>query len=364
MIDIFTKIVQMFTQHPDVSKMGFLSTFFRTTPDSFTDSEYVEYDIVRSGMEIAPVVRNLSTGSVTIVEDTFANKRMPFPVYALDAPAQIASLMQRMPGESAYQTARVNWLGRLAQKLVSLFAKMSRMIRFSIEEQASQVLQKGTLTLTDENGLATYELDFKPKATHFPTVAVSWSDPSADPIADIRNLSDVIHADGYCDISQLIFGRTAWDSFYRNTWVQDNLRQDYLGMGALNPALKGKGAKYMGYIEIGAYRYDLWIYNAIYTPWGTSDIKNYIDNDKVIFLPDQSALDFRRYFGGIPTIKTDPVFDPLFGNKINIDNEYDMRARVYFDEPRETYIGELKSRPFMCPVSIDRYGCLTTTADE
>ncbi len=78
MIEFFTKIVEMFEQQPDIAKMGFLSTFFKTTPDSFTDSEFVEYDVVRSGAEVAPVVRNLSTGAVTIVEDEFTNKRMPY----------------------------------------------------------------------------------------------------------------------------------------------------------------------------------------------------------------------------------------------------------------------------------------------
>jgi hypothetical protein len=323
MIDIFTKIVEMFKQEPDIKKMGFLSTFFRTTPDSFTDSEFVEYDIVRTGAAVAPAVRSLSTGAVTIVEDAFTNKRIPFPVYALDAPAQVASLMQRMPGESAYQTAKVNWLGRLAQKLVSLFGKMSRMIRFSIEEQASQVLQTGTITLTDENGIATYELDFKPKATHFPVTSTSWSDDTADPLSDIRNLADVIHADGFCDITQLVFGKNAWDAFYKNTWVQENVKQDNLGMGALNPVLKDKGAKFMGYIEDGAYRYELWIYNAIFTPWGTTEIRNFVDPDKVIFLPEINMLDFRRFFGGIPTIKQNGTlyFSP-FSVTVIIEKEF------------------------------------------
>ncbi|MDR2509246.1 MAG: major capsid protein [Spirochaetaceae bacterium] len=362
MIEIFTKIVEMFEQQPDITKMGFLSTFFKTTPDSFTDSEWVEYDIVRSGAEVAPVVRNLSTGAVTIVEDEFTNKRMPFPVYSLDAPAQLASLMQRMPGESAYQTGRVNWMGRLAQKLVSLFAKMSRMIRYSIELQASQVLQTGTLTLTDEDGNPTYELDFKPKATHFPTVTISWGDTGSDPLADIRALMSEIRKDGYADVKTLVFGETAWEKFYENSWVQENLKRDNLGMGALDPHLVDKGAGYMGYIFVGAYRLDLYVYDAFYTPWGTNEKRNYLDPAKVLFLPSLTQLDFRRFFGGIPAGKVDPVFDPLFGNKIPISNEYDFKARVYFDEKRDTYFGEIKSRPFMCPVSIDRYGCLTTVA--
>jgi hypothetical protein len=121
----------------------------------------------------------------------------------------------------------------------------------------------------------------------------------------------------------------------------------------------------MGYIHVGSYRYDLYLYNAIYTPWGETNPVHFVDDDKVIFLPDIDELDFRRVFGGIPNVKIDAVFDPIFGGKIPIGSEYDFRGRVYFDEKKETYIGEIKSRPASIPCSIDRYGCLTAiVADD
>jgi hypothetical protein len=359
MINILATIIALFNQEPDIKKMGFLSSFFKTPPDGFTDGEYVEYDITRTGMEIAPVVRNLFTGAVTIVEDTFTNKQIPFPVYALEAPANIAQLMTRLPGENAYLEEKVNWQGRLTRILMRHFTKMTRMIRFAIEEQAAQVLQKGTITLTDENGKAVYELDFKPKASHFPEAAVSWDDEGADPLGDISALADVIQADGYVDISTLVFGKAAWKAFYNNKEVREAVKADNLGMGALNPHLIGKGAKFMGYIEIGAYRFDLYLYNAIYTPWRSASPQNYIEPNNVIFLPDPDELDFRRLFGGVPDVKLDAVFDPIFGGKIPIDNEYDFRPHVYFDNKANTYIGEVRSRPALIPASIDRYGCLT-----
>ena len=248
MIEFLTSIIAMFNQEPDMKKMGFLSSFFKTPPNGFTDSEYMEYDIVRSGMEVAPVVRNLSTGAVTIVEDTFTNKNVPFPVYALDAPANVAQLMKRIAGENAYDV-KANWLGRLAEKMVRQFATMARMIRLSIEMQSAQVLQTGKLTLTDEEGVATYELDFKPKATHFPTTTTSWEDEKADILADIENLSDVIKEDGYCDVSTLIFGQRAWRAAYKNKEFREAIKVDNTGMGRLNPRLVGKGAKSMGYIH-------------------------------------------------------------------------------------------------------------------
>jgi hypothetical protein len=357
---LLTLIISLFNQEPDIKKMGFLSSFFKTPPDGFTDVEFLEYDILRSGMEAAPVVRNLSTGAVTIVEDTFTNKNIPFPVIALDSPVNIAKLMSRMPGENSYKEKedKVNWLGRLAAILVRAFTRMTNMIRYNIEMQAAQVLQTGKLSLTDENGFVTYEIDFKPKASHFPEVNVDWNDPNANVLGDIEQLSDVIHADGYVDITTLIFGKEAWAAAYKNKEFREAVKKDNLGMGDLNPHLVNKGGKFMGYIHIGAYRYDLYLYNAIYTPWKQTTPVHYVDPQKVIFLPDVEQLDLRRYFGGIPDVKVDPVFDPIFGGKIPVGSEYDFKARVYFDNPKNTYVGEIRSRPAHIPFSIDRFGCM------
>ena len=358
MPNFIVKIVELFNQKPDISKMGFLSSFFKVTADSFTDAEKFEYDFTRTGEDVAPVVRNLNTGAVLLAEDEFQNKSVPFPVYALAKPANIAQLMKRMPGENAY-AEKVNWFGKLAKILIDGFAKMTTMIRYSVELQAAQVLQTGKITLTDENGKATYELDLKPKASHFPTAAVAWGTSGATVQKDITALADVIRDDGFCDVSNLIFGKNAWEKFIADSSVQTALKQDGLRLGMLNPALKDKGGKYMGYIDIGANRYDLWVYNASYNEFGKTARIKYVDDNKVIFLPDVEDLDFRKMFGGIPTVKVDETFGQLFDGKIQIGNEFDFRPRVWWDDKNEAYIGEIKSRPLCWPFSIDRFGCLT-----
>jgi hypothetical protein len=67
-------------------------------------------------------------------------------------------------------------------------------------------------------------------------------------------------------------------------------------------------------------------------------------------------------FGGIPTVNQSLIFGEMFGGKIEIRGEYDFRIRVRYDEQRDTFIGEVKSRPVLLPISIDRYGCLETGA--
>jgi hypothetical protein len=362
MIDILTKVIALFNSQPDILKMGFLSSFFKVTQDSFTDSEFVDLDEIYEGEEIAPVVTDLSTGAVSLVEEKFVNRQIPFPVYAMKSPAQIAALMTRQPGESAYVTEKINWLARLAKIIVKKFARMTNMIRRSMEYQAAQVLQTGDIILTDEDGTNTFKLGLKTKNSHFPTVTTIWADiENADPLSDIDVLSDIIRDDGHVDIENLIFGKDAWINFIKNKWVQENLNKDVLATGLISPQIRNKGAKYMGYIDYGANHYYLWTYNARYNPFGSKTVEKYLDPNNVIFLPALEDIDFRRIFGGIPTVRADATFDQLFGaDKVQIGNEYDIRPRVFYSEDNEAYIAEIKSRPLMLPVSVNRYGCLKT----
>ena len=363
MPNFFIRILKWFNSQPDINRMGFLSSFFKVTPESFTDATEIEIDLSRSGEEIAPVVTNLSTGAVSIVEDAFDAAKVPFPVYALDKPVNISELMVRQPGENAYDDVKVDWLGHLANRLVIGFTKMTSMIKRSIELQAAQVLQTGTISLTNEKGDVAYTLDLKAKLTHFPTVTKSWGTSGDDPLADIASLADVIRADGYADVRNLIMDDKSFDNFLKNEKVLERLKTDGLRIGALNPGLVGKGAKYYGYIHVGSYLLDIWVYSATYNEFGSRKAKKYLEDNKVIFLPDLDALDFRRIFGGIPMVRPESstAFDQLFGaSKVTIEGEYDFKARVYWDEKPETYTGEIKSRPLCLPVSIDRFGCLTT----
>jgi hypothetical protein len=130
-------------------------------------------------------------------------------------------MLKRQPGETEYQNLG-NWLGKMMSLVMKAWAKMFQMIKYGIEVQASQILQTGTLSLTDDKGNTSYTLDYKPKATHFPTTAVSWSTiATATPLDDIDALADVIRDDGLVDVTNVIMGTTAYKNFIRNADVQN-----------------------------------------------------------------------------------------------------------------------------------------------
>lgn len=358
-MEFLTRVIAMFNSRPNINKMGFLSSFFKIQPDSFTDADDIEIDIVRSGEQVAPVVRSLDTGAIVVKQDYYTNKKVKFPVYALKTPVGIAELMKKQPGESAYVTAKVNWLGRLAAKLVQAFADHTTMMRYAMELQASQVLQTGTITLTDENGESVYILDFKPKATHFATVTTAWGTDTANPITDITTMIDVVRDDSMADVTDVIFGDNSWRNFIKNSEVKEYLKSDALALGALNPQIRDKGGKCMGYIDIGASRVFMWTYNGRYSTFGSNSKKRFLDNDKVIFIATADA-DLRRMFGGIPEAHMDESLKQILPPSVDIGSEYAFRPRVWFDNNTETYLGETKCRPLMDPVAIDTFACLTT----
>jgi len=355
------KVLKLFQSAPKIEKMGFLASFFKTEEEDFTDAEMVDIDIVRTDEDVAPVLKDYKTGAIAVADDIFTGKQIKPPIYSLERPVNIWDLMKRQPGENALAAEIGSWFGRLVAILKKAFLKQYDMIKRAIELQAAQILQTGQLSLLDDKGNTAYILDFQPKATHFPTVLNGWGGGSDDPLGDIESLADKIRDDGLVDVTTAIFGADAWNNFIKNTDVQAALKKDGLGLGALNPRLVDKGGKYMGYVEVGTYRIDCFVYNGRFKNFHDASNKYpFVDKDNVILLADIEDLDFRLVYGGVPTIGMDSPFKEIVPDVVRIDGTIEFHNRVYRDQKGDVYVGETKVRPICIPVSIDRFGCIDT----
>src|SRR5690606_3217177 len=119
-----------------------------------------------------------------------------------------------------------------------IFRRLERKIRRAIELMASQVLQTAELTLIDNTGASLYTLDFQGKATHFPTVSVSWSAGKAGgavPLLDVANLAQVVRRDGKRRPMQLVFGKTAWQHWSANEDVRGAFDVRRMELGEVAP---------------------------------------------------------------------------------------------------------------------------------
>ena len=356
------KLLRYFSSMPNISKMGFLSSFFVTTSEDITEAEYVSLDIERTDEDAAPVLRDISTGAIAISEDLYTNKTIKPPTYALERTLDVFKLLKRQPGDTEYERLG-QWLGKLMNRVVKAWNKMFQMIKYGIERQASQILQTGTLSLTDDKGNVAYTLDYKPKATHFPTVSTSWATfATATPLDDIDALADVIRDDGLVDVTNLIMGAGSFKNFLQCTQVKEmaDIRR-YENVVMINPRLANLGAKYQGTVSWSNYKYDIWTYNGRFKDFATGTKSKYIADDKVIFLPDMEDLDFRKVYGGVPQILNSMApFDQFMPQNITIDGVANFKARVYADQKADSITCEVKTRPILIPASIDRFGCLDT----
>ena len=164
-MDFLKRVLKMFTDDARMQKRGFFTTFFKTTEEDYTNAEFVEIDIERSGNKVAPVLKDHRTGGVIVDDDIFTEKRFKPPYSCLKQPVPLMDLMQRQPGERDDDATIGSWFARLVAKIKKALSKFHRMFKEQIELQCAQIMQTGIVQLSDENGNIVYDLDFKMKSS-------------------------------------------------------------------------------------------------------------------------------------------------------------------------------------------------------
>lgn len=339
----------------------FLTSFFTFRPENIKRGETVAYDVEREGRPVAVAVKRYRDGNKNDFT-LFTNKELTPASYNEEAPLNMASLNQTRPfGEDPFTaSSSISYTASMVAYITKVFAMLLDMIRRGVEIQASQILQTGQLSLTDKNGVAEFDLDFFPKATHFPTVGTLWSVGGADPLADIRSLADVIVADGRVTPSILIFGSQAWSEFSQNAIVTANLDNRRVNEGTINPGMASRGGVFKGTFATGVYNFEMWLYNGSFDEPNGGANTFYVDAEKVIMLSPETRLITAAL----------EVVDPLppnpqtaFMQPPQLDNfseGYSVKPKVYPTANGDAIIANLKSNILLIPVGIDEFGCLST----
>lgn len=349
--------VEMFTQTRAPNM--FLSRHFTLKRGGVYNGKKVAIDIVRNGEEVAIVVQACTGPNLNDI-DQFTTKEFEPPAYDEAFPLDVCELLDRMAGVDPFTAAYQGYAVALVDKLMSGFRLVNDKIVRGVELQASQILQTGMLSLTDENGAVRFTLDFSPKATHFPTVGTSWSDPGANPLGDLEALAKVIRADGKISPNRLIFGDVALNNAMLNDEFKARLDNRRFEVGEVAPRFAESGATFQGYIWIGNYRFEMWSYPDTYTDPATSDPTEYIEADKVVMLSTNTRLDMTVARVPLP-LGPDPRVAGLIPGRItSTENGFDVTPNLYASANGKQIWGELESRPLLIPVQIDGFGCLDT----
>lgn len=350
------KFISAYFERAPVS--GFLASMFQTPAVNFHATEEVTIDIERSDEEVAVAIKDLSQGWRDNSADLFTNKGFIPPIFKERSPLNAFNLLKRDAGQAEF--GDVNFRAQAAVRSFNVMNKMMDKILRSIELQASEVLQTGKINLIDSSGATQYSIDYKPKATHFPTTGVSWAGGAGDPLGDLAALAGVLRGDGKLDPDQLIMGNVAFNNFISNSDVQDRLDLRRLNIGAINPIENRNGAQFRGTVDIDNYKFDIWTYNGKFKNPATGTITNFVSSDKVIMKSSTSRLDLT--FGAIPRIApADAAAVRFLPRRMSSARRgQDMFTNAWFTPDRETLFVGVGARPLAIPTAIDTYGCLDT----
>ena len=350
--------LQLFTQMR--SPNGFLTRMFTVKPGGIYNGDKIALDIQRFGEDVAIAIKKCTGPNLNDI-DEFTTKEFKPPSYGEAFPLDVCELLNRMAGVDPFSAAMTEFAGQLVAKMAQGFMLVDDKIKRAVELQASQILQTGILTLTDKNGNTVYTLDFKPKATHFPTTGTSWSNTgSADPLSDLESLAKIIRADGKVNPDRLIFGDTALRNFLKNDEVQTMLDNRRIDVGDIAPEFDDSGATFYGFVWVGSYRFEMWTYPDTFKDPQTGNATEYINSDKVIMTSSRTRLDMTAARVPLPLGPDPRVAGLLPGRLSSRDNGFDVTPNVYATPNGKQIMGELESRPLLIPVQIDGFGCLDT----
>lgn len=338
----------------------FLSRMFTMKPGGNYAGDKVFLDVQRHGENVAVAIRTSSGPNLNTI-DEFTTKEFTPPAYGEAFPIDVASLLNRMAGVDPHTAAYQGYAGHLVSMMMQGFVLIDNKIKRAVELQASQILQTATLSLTNKDGDTIYDLDFKPKATHYPTAGVPWATvASANPLDDLGALADIIRTDGKVDPDRVVMGRSALSNFLKNDDVQKALDIRRMLLAEVAPQFADSGATFYGHVWVGTYRLEIWAYPDTYQDPATGNPTRYVGDDNVIMTSSRTRLDMTSAQVPLP-IGPDPrVAGLLPGRMTSRANSFDVTPNVYCSPNGKQIMGELESRPLLIPVQIDGMGCLNT----
>ncbi len=336
----------------------FLAGFFQTPPQNIHNGEKVEIDVMRDDEDVAIVVTDVSAGPRANESTLYTNKAFTPPIYDEKGAISAYELLRRQPGANPFDDP--DYAQAALSQSFNIFRKLERKIRRAIELQASQVLQTGKLSLTDQTGSVLYALDFSPKGAHFVTTTPWAADGSTgDPLTDLGDMCTTIRRNGKKIPTRAIYGRTAMQRFLANAKVQKQLDNRAMATGQIAPAVRGGGATFQGYVWVGHYRIELWMYDGYFRDPVTGQLTPYVGDTKVIVMCDGARLDLS--FGNIPIFtKPEARALPFLPSRIvSTDRGIAMTTNSWVTDDGKAQMVSAGTRPLCIPTAIDTFGCLT-----
>lgn len=354
-----TAMLEMYEEESEAPL--FLAGHFQSPQENFHTTEKVEIDVLRDDEQIAIVVQDLTVSGRENESDVYVNKGFTPPIFDEVGTINAYNLIKRQPGQNPFQDP--NYGAAATFEAFRIFRKLQKKIKRSVELMASQVLQTGQLTLTNAAGVALYTLNFQPKATHIATVTTTWAADglTGNPLADLAALAQVVRRDGKKNPNKLIFGTTAMTRFLANADVKAKLDNRAMQLGQVAPTARGEGATFMGWVFIGHYRFEMWMYDGFYRDPVSGNLTDYVHPEKVIMMSEGGRLDLS--FGAIPIFTPPEARAMAFlpPRMSSSERGFDFTTNSWVTDDGKNLKVSAGTRPLTIPTAIDTYACLDIT---
>lgn len=350
------KMLSLYEQTAPTS--SFFASMFKTPPENYHNSETVEIDIDREDEDIAVAIKDLSTGYKMSATDIYTNKEFKPPIFKEAFPINAFSMINRMAGDDPFRNPEFQ--ASAMKKFVREMKKAEKKIRRTMELQASQVLQSGIITLVDDAGATQYTIDYKPKATHFPTASPVWDGVSPKIANDMLNLANVIRNDGLVDVDEAYMDETSFEVAMADTEFSARFEGRRLDLGEIAGAPSGTGGgNFRGIANIGNYPIKIFTYGGRYKHPQTGTKTLYLPKGKCVMRASGGRLD--ATFGNIPRIVSmDRRVLPFLPRRTGSARGVDMITNAWVTPDGEQLFGSVGARPLMIPTAIDTFGCIST----
>lgn len=334
----------------------FLSGFFQSPPDNYYDAAQISIDVRRADHQVAIPVNSENTGYRRNRLTGYTNKLMSPPVY-MEAGSISAEELKgyRAFGRTQYDEPGLQ--ARAVEEAIRLARQLELKINRAIELQASQILTTGKLAIKNAANATVFELDFKPKNTHFFQSSSAWGGGSEKIFEDLMKAATEIRQNGHSTVENILCGEGSLEAMKNNADFQKRFNLLDLKSGQIVPPVPGADmATYHGTVTFGNNRAGLWSYDGYYEDPYTGELAKYLPDDMCAVL-GKGRLDATycrvEHFDS-PNIVDMPISIPRGGSA----------RKLFFKnwvEPDGTtlQIG-VSAKPLLIPTAIDTFCCIDT----
>lgn len=326
-------LVESFAQVPSAAQF-LRDKLFPRTVTAPTDLVGVEY--YKRTQRLAPYCSRFSKGV------SVARERGQLSVFS---PPFIKAVRLLTADELFYRSSPIPAAGapenRDAVLLAQDFRELDSAISRREEWLASQVLFVGSVKCLDgDSGELVAEISYGTVSKTVPTKL--WSDPTSDPLADIRGAMRLVSAQCGAAADLVIMGRSAADKFETNSNVMTAYDKLRIAPGELSPEMVSYGVQ-----SLGSYRgLPLYVCESEYEDVDGS-LKLYVPADLVLVAA--SSLGGSMSYAGISQVSEDGRMDVYEGKRIPL---------IHHEPFEDIRKFRLSSRPIAIPQTLDAWTLL------